>query len=401
MRRLLRSALLSTAALTTSNAYTATVTMSATGDVAPPTPKHTLYDMPVSNNGARCRLILYKKNIPSSEVSIVPPSALGGLKSPEYLALNPQGKMPLLAVSETSGSGGGGIAALPESDTICRYLTSKYRDVGPSFLPDDPRSNLIARLHDVYVAPVQGCLYKPAGYPFGIHRMRKDAVAELRKQLGIIDGAIEEGGETDGLYLCGREVSLADATLFPTMVFVKYMLPKFDVPENEALPPKIGAWFDAVKEGDPDFARVYDEVHGALEQWDANGRWDTIWMAGVRDAAPETIFDKIVAGDIPASIVRDEKDLLAFEDINPASPAHVLVIPKDRAGLSSLRESNPEHIEILGKLLVAAGEIARDESLGFGDGARIVINDGKDGGQEVPHLHVHVLGGRELTWPPG
>lgn len=70
-------------------------------------------------------------------------------------------------------------------------------------------------------------------------------------------------------------------------------------------------------------------------------------------------------------------------------------------GLSKLRKSSPEHIEILGRLLVAAGEIANSKELGFEDGARIVINDGPDGGQEVPHLHVHVLGGRSFTWPPG
>jgi diadenosine tetraphosphate (Ap4A) HIT family hydrolase len=94
--------------------------------------------------------------------------------------------------------------------------------------------------------------------------------------------------------------------------------------------------------------------------------------------------------------------VLGFKDINPVSPAHVLVIPKDRNGLSNIRKSSAEHTEILGKLLVAAGILANDTSLGFGKGgARIVINDGEDAGQEVPHLHLHVLGGRQMTWPPG
>lgn len=124
-------------------------------------------------------------------------------------------------------------------------------------------------------------------------------------------------------------------------------------------------------------------------------------MAGLRDSEPATIFDKILAGEIPATVVKEDSHLLAFKDINPAAPAHVLVIPKDRMNLSRLQKSSPEHIEILGRLMVAAGEIFRDESLGFGDGARIVVNDGPDGGQEVPHLHVHVLGGRQMTWPPG
>lgn len=144
---------------------------------------------------------------------------------------------------------------------------------------------------------------------------------------------------------------------------------------------------------------------GVLEgSWEKERkRWDGIWLAGQRDTDPATLFDKIVAKEIPATIVRETNDVLAFQDINPAAPAHILVIPKDRNGLSRLQKATAEHTEILGKLLVVAGEIAKDESLGFGnpDGARIVINDGPGAGQEVPHLHVHVLGGRSLTWPPG
>jgi histidine triad (HIT) family protein len=124
-------------------------------------------------------------------------------------------------------------------------------------------------------------------------------------------------------------------------------------------------------------------------------------MAGILDDAPATIFDKIISGDIKATIVKEDDKILAFKDINPASPAHVLVIPKDRQGLTNLRRATPEHLEILGRLMLAAGEIANDASLGFKDGARIVINDGPDGGQEIMHLHVHVLGGRAMTWPPG
>jgi len=127
-----------------------------------------------------------------------------------------------------------------------------------------------------------------------------------------------------------------------------------------------------------------------------NHRWDSIWLAGQRDTAPATIFDKIIAGEIPATIVKEDEHILAFKDINPMAPAHILVIPKDRNGLTNLRQASLEHTDILGRLLVAAGEIAKDESLGFGDGARIVVNDGPDGRQEVMHLHVHVLGGRKL-----
>jgi diadenosine tetraphosphate (Ap4A) HIT family hydrolase len=138
-----------------------------------------------------------------------------------------------------------------------------------------------------------------------------------------------------------------------------------------------------------------------LIAWDERKRWDPIWLAGVRDEAPATLFDKIISGEIPASIVKQDEHVLAFKDIYPAAPVHILVIPKDRAGLTNIRKASPEHIEILGRLMVAAGEIAKDRDLGFGDGARIVINDGPDGGQDVMHLHIHVLGGRAMTWPPG
>jgi diadenosine tetraphosphate (Ap4A) HIT family hydrolase len=140
-----------------------------------------------------------------------------------------------------------------------------------------------------------------------------------------------------------------------------------------------------------------------VDSWDqGRQRWDSIWLAGQRDTDPATIFDKIIAKEIPAAVVKETDDVLAFKDINPAAPAHVLVIPKNRNGLSRLQKATPEHIEILGKLMLVAGEIAADASLGFGpDGARIVVNDGPNAGQEVPHLHIHVIGGRSMTWPPG
>lgn len=106
-------------------------------------------------------------------------------------------------------------------------------------------------------------------------------------------------------------------------------------------------------------------------------------------------------GEIPAAIVKETDKVLAFKDINPVAPAHVLVIPKDRNGLTRISRATAEHSEILGQLMVVASEILRDEDLGFGNGGRIVINDGPSGGQEVMHLHLHVIGGRSFTWPPG
>ena len=347
--------------------------------------KDCLFDMPVSNNGARCRIILYKKGI-QDKVDLVSPLELGGLRSEAYLQLNPQAKMPALRF----GKGGGAIA---ESDTIARYLLDKYPE-GPSFQLHNPQSNFIARLHDLYLTTIQGCMYKAVG-PFGAFATRKDALAEYVRQWNIINDLVDE----NSFYLCGTEVSLADATVFPSAVFAAHMLPKFDV--SPALPSKIDAWFQRLKTQDPAFSQVYNEIQGALDGWDKKGRWDTILGAGLRDNEPGSIFDKIVAKDIPATIVKEDDKIMAFKDINPAAPAHILVIPKDRTGLTRLSKATAEHTEILGRLMVAAGEIARDESLGFGNGARIVINDGPDGGQEVYHLHVHVLGGRSMQWPPG
>ena len=223
-------------------------------------------------------------------------------------------------------------------------------------------------------------------------------ILAYRKNLQVIEGFI---GDEDTTFLYGEEISLADATLFPSLVFANYMLPKFDsdVNNQEApLPPKLAKYFDNLCKNDDVFSKVYDEIMDALvNSWEKkNHRWDAIWLAGLRDTTPGTLFDKIISGDIPATIVKQDDHILAFKDIAPLAPAHILVIPKDRNGLTALRQATPEHTDILGKILVAAGEIAKDESLGFGDGARIVINDGPDGGQEVHHLHVHVLGGRQM-----
>ncbi|XP_064970677.1 14 kDa zinc-binding protein-like isoform X3 [Musa acuminata AAA Group] len=91
--------------------------------------------------------------------------------------------------------------------------------------------------------------------------------------------------------------------------------------------------------------------------------------------------------------------VLAFRDIAPQAPTHILIIPKVKDGLSGLSKAEERHVEILGYLLYIAKLVAKQE--GLGDGFRIVINDGNDAGQSVYHLHVHLLGGRQMNWPPG
>jgi len=111
----------------------------------------------------------------------------------------------------------------------------------------------------------------------------------------------------------------------------------------------------------------------------------------------ETLFSKIINREIPADIVYEDERCLAFRDINPQAPVHILVIPKKP--LVDLAASTPGDEPLLGHLLHTAGKIAADE--GYGDAFRIVINNGEKAGQSVFHLHVHILAGRDFTWPPG
>ncbi len=110
------------------------------------------------------------------------------------------------------------------------------------------------------------------------------------------------------------------------------------------------------------------------------------------------IFCKIASGAIPATFLHEDDAVVAFGDLNPQAPHHVLIIPREH--VVSLASATDGHTEVLGRLLRVAAEIA--ERLGVTDsGYRTVINTGPDGGQSVFHLHVHLLGGRPLAWPPG
>lgn len=110
-----------------------------------------------------------------------------------------------------------------------------------------------------------------------------------------------------------------------------------------------------------------------------------------------SIFEKIIRREIPAKIVFEDDDVLAFHDVNPQAPVHVLIVPKRViARLADAKESDEA---LLGKLLLAARKVAK--KLELSSGYRVVINNGPDAGESVPHLHVHVLGKRALAWPPG
>lgn len=111
----------------------------------------------------------------------------------------------------------------------------------------------------------------------------------------------------------------------------------------------------------------------------------------------KTIFKRIIDKEIPAKIIHEDDLCLAFHDVNPQAPTHVLVIPKKE--IPSLVELSADDQKLLGHLLLVAQKLAAE--LGLTNGYRVVINCGPDGGQSVDHLHVHLLGGRQLKWPPG
>ena len=110
-----------------------------------------------------------------------------------------------------------------------------------------------------------------------------------------------------------------------------------------------------------------------------------------------TVFEKIVARQIPAEIVLENEKVLAFRDVNPQAPVHVLIVPK--RVIARLADASSNDRELLGELLLAAGEVAK--KLDLKTGFRVVINSGPDAGESVPHLHVHLLGQRQMSWPPG
>jgi len=110
-----------------------------------------------------------------------------------------------------------------------------------------------------------------------------------------------------------------------------------------------------------------------------------------------TIFEKIIAREIPAKIIWEDDEAIAFHDVDPQAPVHILIVPKKR--IARLAEAADADKALLGKLLLVARDMAAKSKLS--NGYRVVINTGPDAGESVPHLHVHVLGERALAWPPG
>ena len=111
-----------------------------------------------------------------------------------------------------------------------------------------------------------------------------------------------------------------------------------------------------------------------------------------------TIFKKIIDKEIPADIVHEDEQCIAFRDIDPKAPTHIILIPKKE--IPSMAEIDENDKELIGHLYLVASKIAKDEGVSD-SGYRLVVNTNKEGGQEVYHLHIHLLGGRQMNWPPG
>jgi histidine triad (HIT) family protein len=111
----------------------------------------------------------------------------------------------------------------------------------------------------------------------------------------------------------------------------------------------------------------------------------------------DCLFCRIAAGEIPSDIVFENERIVAFRDINPVAPVHVLVIPKEH--IASMAHLKEEHQALMGEIMTSIQKLAEQEKLD--DGFRVVVNTGRDGGQTVSHLHFHLIGGRGLQWPPG
>jgi len=113
---------------------------------------------------------------------------------------------------------------------------------------------------------------------------------------------------------------------------------------------------------------------------------------------PDDLFLKIINREIPADIVYETDEILAFRDINPQAPVHLLIIPKEH--IPTMNDLGPRHADLVGRLFLAAKELAEKEGVAD-EGYRVVMNCNRAGGQAVYHIHLHLLGGRQMQWPPG
>jgi glutathione S-transferase len=172
---------------------------------------------------------------------------------------------------------------LPESEVIAQYLCDKYATSGPSLTPDTAEAraccNLATRVHDVYIAAAQGAMYRG---PMD-RGARANGIAEIAKQIAVLE---EIATRTPGPFIAGTEKSTADAALFPTFIFIEFLLPKyFGWRDAFAKAPNLKTWYAAML-ADADAKATYDEVRGGLEAWESAGRFQKVGIVDdVADAS--------------------------------------------------------------------------------------------------------------------
>lgn len=233
--------------------------------------KPTLVDVPVSNHGARVRFLIYGKGLRDKFDIKTPKEVAGGMGTPEYLALHPYRKMPVLVLPDGQ--------AIPESEVISGYILDAYQGVGPDFVADTPekraKSNWICRAHDINISPIQGAMYRPMGI-----EDRAEKIERIKEFLDMLEL------EVDGPFMVGDSISGADATLFPTITFMNFILPAFFGWKSIFTGrPKLEAWWGAMR-SNAAAAKVIDEIEDCLRDWEKNGRWqDKGIIEQVKDAS--------------------------------------------------------------------------------------------------------------------
>ncbi|GJQ09364.1 hypothetical protein GpartN1_g1155.t1 [Galdieria partita] len=219
-----------------------------------------LYSIPVSNYSARCRFVIYAKEIP---IEIHSPPA--GLKSEEYLKINPLGKVPALWLVDNN-------ITLFESEVINEYLIDKYMHVSPSFIPKTAEKRAIARLssriYDLYIGPYQYGLYRDVSM-----EERKHCLESGRRGLEVLERVIQATP-----FVAGERISLGDIAVFPSLIFWVYLAPRYyDWYPLEDLP-KVSGWFHFMKTESSAAEKVYKEVIEGLETWEKNGRFERMGL---------------------------------------------------------------------------------------------------------------------------
>lgn len=241
-------------------------------------PSVTLFSIPASCFAARARLVIYAKELDTSQDVEIAPVKLEGLKSTEYLGVNPLGKIPAAILHEAGDKDD----YLFESSVICEYLAERYDHIEPSFIPQSferrAHARLITVLIDQYIAPYHSYMYRKV-------EEGADRAAKVDKMKIGFD-AIERVLDDQGPFATGKDMTVGDCGLWGCLPFYDYMLPTFFGWEITQERPKLARWISQMHNNSEAARRVYKEVYAELENWRHNGRWEKLGIPAVGDPKP-------------------------------------------------------------------------------------------------------------------